>query len=281
MFKIGDFSRFSRVSIKMLRHYDEIGLLKPARVDPDSGYRYYAADQLPRLNQIILLKDLGFGLDQIAHLLDEALSSEAIRGALTLKRAEVSADIAAQEQRLSRLDHALAQITRGEMLPKHAVIVREVAAQTVASIRRTVAPGEVPALFERLEAIVATHAARAFSPPLMLLHDAEFNEDAQDVEVAVPVKAPFTDDTVRVYDLPGGLMACIVYMGDYAATDLLMQGFPAWLEANGYQAAGPLREVYLRFGANNEGYTLPSAYLTDVSAAYVTELQLPVVSEDV
>jgi DNA-binding transcriptional MerR regulator len=71
MFKIGDFSRFSRVTVKMLRHYDEIGLLKPARVDPFTGYRYYTADQLPRLNRIIALKDLGFTLEQIGSLLDD------------------------------------------------------------------------------------------------------------------------------------------------------------------------------------------------------------------
>ena len=68
MFKIGDFSKFSRVSVKMLRHYDELGLLKPALVDPATNYRYYSADQLPRLNRIIALKDLGFTLEQVGRL---------------------------------------------------------------------------------------------------------------------------------------------------------------------------------------------------------------------
>src|SRR5262245_4188558 len=69
MFRIGEFARFTRVSVKMLRHYDEVGLFQPAQVDPDTGYRYYTVDQLPRLNRIILLRDLGFGLDQIADVL--------------------------------------------------------------------------------------------------------------------------------------------------------------------------------------------------------------------
>ena len=63
MFRIGEFSRFSRVSVKMLRHYDELGLLTPAHVDPQSNYRYYSADQLPRLHRIVALKDLGFRLE--------------------------------------------------------------------------------------------------------------------------------------------------------------------------------------------------------------------------
>ena len=79
MFKIGDFSKLSRVSIRMLRHYDQIGLFKPAYIDPESSYRYYAADQLPRLNRILALKDLGFPLEQIASLLEENVTADEIR----------------------------------------------------------------------------------------------------------------------------------------------------------------------------------------------------------
>ncbi|MBE9472709.1 MAG: MerR family transcriptional regulator, partial [Chloroflexi bacterium] len=73
MFKIGDFSRISQVSVKTLRYYDEIGLLKPAHVDRFTGYRYYSVDQSPRLNRILALKDLGLSLEQIARLLDGEL----------------------------------------------------------------------------------------------------------------------------------------------------------------------------------------------------------------
>ena len=96
MFRIGDFSKFSRVSIKMLRHYDEIGLLKPVHVDPFTSYRYYSVDQLPRLNRIIALKDLGFTLEQITRLLDEGLSAEQIKGMLKLKRAEIEQQLQAE-----------------------------------------------------------------------------------------------------------------------------------------------------------------------------------------
>ena len=93
MFRIGEFSRFSRVSVKMLRHYDELGLLSPARVDPVSGYRYYSAGQLPRLNRLLALKDLGFRLEQIKVLLAEDLSLEEIRGMLKLRRAELEQQV--------------------------------------------------------------------------------------------------------------------------------------------------------------------------------------------
>ncbi len=94
MIRIGDFSRLSRVSIKTLRYYDEMGLFKPVDVDRLTGYRYYSASQLPRLNRILALRDLGLSLEQIARVLDEGVSSEQLRGMLRLKRAELQQHIA-------------------------------------------------------------------------------------------------------------------------------------------------------------------------------------------
>lgn len=93
MFKIGDFSRFGQVTVKALRHYDRCGLLKPAHADETSGYRYYSAAQLPRLNRILALKDLGFTLSQIAGLLDEEVSTEKLRVLLEGKRGAPPRDI--------------------------------------------------------------------------------------------------------------------------------------------------------------------------------------------
>src|SRR2546427_5071593 len=93
MIRIGDFSKLSQVSIKTLRYYDEVGLLKPINVDRFTSYRYYAVSQLPRLNRILALKDLGLSLEQIAQVLDEGVSPEQLRGMLRLKRAELQQHI--------------------------------------------------------------------------------------------------------------------------------------------------------------------------------------------
>ena len=89
MFKIGDFSRLSCVPVKTLRYYDELGLLRPAHVDRFTGYRYYAIDQLPRLNRILALKDLGFSLDQTIQLLNDELTPAQMREILRMKQAEL------------------------------------------------------------------------------------------------------------------------------------------------------------------------------------------------
>lgn len=280
MFKIGDFSRFSRVSVKMLRHYDEIGLLKPAHVDSFTNYRYYSADQLPRLHRIIALKELGFTLEQITRLLDDELPVEQIKGMLKLKRAEIEQQLQAEERRLAQVEARLRQIELEEQLPAYDVIVRDIDPQWVASIRRPVhfEGDEVGDTFETIEAYVARYKARALAPPLTLYHDTEYREQGLDIEIAVPVNPtlPGTEQ-ITIYELPGvERMACTVHQGDYARLHQAFNMLQNWIEINGYRLAGPPREVYLRFGADNQNYELPAAYLTKEASAYVTELQLPV-----
>ena len=102
MIKIGDFARLSQISIVTLRHYDEMGLLKPSLVDKFTGYRYYSVSQLPRLNRILALKDLGFSLEQIEQVLS-GIKLEELRGMLKLKKAEVEKEITNEQASLERI----------------------------------------------------------------------------------------------------------------------------------------------------------------------------------
>ena len=282
MFRIGEFSRFGRVSVKMLRHYDDLGLLKPARVDRDTGYRYYAADQLPRLNRIVALKDLGFRLEQIGMMLDGDLNDEQMRGMLKLRRAELEQAMEATAAQLAQVDARLSQLGRAES-PAYDVVLRSVPPQQVAAIRQTMSADDatVTALFEELEAYVARYRARAPLPPLLVYHDAEYPEAAEDIEVMIPVLGLVPpDDRIVARELPGhGSMACLVHTGGY---DGLTEAFAVllrWIERHGYTVAGPTREVYLRFGADQVGYSLPDAYLAASDEEFVTELQVPVATE--
>src|ERR1700720_1207341 len=112
MFKIGEFSKLVQVTVPTLRYYDQVGLLKPVHVDRFTSYRYYSASQLPRLNRILALKDLGFSLEQIAQTLDEGVSPEQLRGMLRLKRAELRQHIADEQARLARVEARLNDIDK-------------------------------------------------------------------------------------------------------------------------------------------------------------------------
>src|SRR5512135_1987281 len=136
MLKIGEFSRLGRVSVRMLRHYDQLGLLKPVQTEPFSNYRYYSAEQLPRLNRILALRDLGFSLEQIGGLLDENLPTEQLLGMLKLKRAEVEQNLRAEQARLARLEARIRQADQGEPMSAYDIVLRAVEAQLVASLRR-------------------------------------------------------------------------------------------------------------------------------------------------
>jgi DNA-binding transcriptional MerR regulator len=281
MFKIRDFSRFTRVTMKMLRHYDELGLLKPVTIDPESGYRYYSSDQLPRLNRIIALKDLGFSLEQVGRLLDENLSGEEIRGMFRMRQAEIEENLRLEQARLSQVDTRLRYLEQNPQHLNFDVVVRDVAPVMVASIRLNVSNEEqqVFRLFEELEIYVAAHQARAYSSPFVIYHDEEFKEDGADIEVAVPIQEWIQGNdriTVReVLGMPG--MACLVYTGGYDRTDEALNALMIWIEANGYRSCGPLREVFLRFNADGaQGFYLPKAFLTDRKELFVSEIQLPV-----
>ncbi len=280
VFKIGDFSRFSRVSVKMLRHYDDLGLLKPAKVDPESGYRYYAAEQLPRLNRIVTLKDLGFSLEQIARLLDDNLTSDEIRGMLKLRRVEIEERLHEEQMRLVQVQGHLSHLDKANTMPHYDVILRQVEPNIYATIRAMVSDSDdiIQLMFEELEGYVADYRARALRPPLMIYHDSDGEDAVFDVEVAVPVSAPVPNSArVTMRELPGhDMMACIIHKGDYTVLHQTLTALLAWVDAQGYGVVGELREIYLRFSADEVGYTIPGAYRAVHNQEFVTELQLPV-----
>ncbi|MCU0490382.1 MAG: MerR family transcriptional regulator [Chloroflexaceae bacterium] len=281
MFRIGEFSTFTRVSVKMLRHYDEIGLLKAGFVDPATSYRYYTADQLPRLNQIIALKDLGISLEQIGELLRTELAPTELRGMLKLRKLELEGHIQREQQRLALLEARLSMLEQPVEGQGYAVVQRSLAPLLVASVRQHVPEVGQPItnLFEELESLVSTHQARAASSPLTLFHNPGYREEELEVEVAVPLKTVIPASArIAVYELPAvPQAACVVYTGSYAHSTTALNALLRWVEANRCHVAGPLREVYLRFGADDpDSLRLPPAFLTNDSEQFVTELQLPV-----
>ena len=218
MFKIGEFSKLSHVTVKTLRYYDRIGLLKPAEVDRWTSYRYYSADQLPRLNRILALKDLGLSLDQIARLLDDDLSPDQIRGMLRLKQVELQEQLEEEQARLARVEQRLRQIEKEEAMSSQEVAVKQIPAQAVASVRDTIPSlRDLSQLFNEVFAYLGQHRISPAGPPIGIYHDQEFREQDVDVEVAVPVIGSIPEgDRLKQRELPAvEEMACIIHQGSY------------------------------------------------------------------
>jgi DNA-binding transcriptional MerR regulator len=269
--KIGDFSKLSLVSVRMLRYYEEMGLFQPARVDPFTGYRYYSFDQLPRLNRILALKDLGLTLEQIACLLEGGLPAEQLKGMLVIKQMELQRQLEAEQGRLERVAARLRQIEQEENMSTYEVILKKGEALKVASLRKTIPqPQGVSQMFEELFTGLERAGARPAGAPCAVWHDTEHKEVDWDVEVAVAVAAEFAaTDGVRCTQMAAvEKLACTVHPGSYENLPQAYTALMNWIEANGYQLAGPMREFYLRG---------PGPQPTDPNE-YVTEIQVPVES---
>jgi DNA-binding transcriptional MerR regulator len=279
MFKIGEFSQLSRVSVRMLRHYDQLGLLKPSRTDTFTNYRYYSADQLPRLNRILALRDLGFSLEQIGNMLDEELPAEQLMGMLKLKRAEIEQQMQVEQLRMARLEARINQMN-GQIVPnQYDVVVREIEPQLVATFRE-IAPDDdrIQYMFEELESYVVQFNARADKPPMSIYHDPEYRDENIDAEVVVPLKSAIPGtDVIHVRELAHiPKAACVVHTGNYATIYQAYNALLGWIESNGYHMKGPIREVYLSYSADGLGFELPPTYLVKESSPFVTELQLEI-----
>lgn len=264
--RIGEFSRLARVSVKALRHYDRVGLLKPARTDGWTGYRYYSSEQLPRLNAILALKELGFSLEQIRALLDEGSSLARVRAMLEARRDEAWRALEAEKERLARVEARLEQLEReGEPPGRHEVVLKAVEAKRVASVRDVLPSyGDVGGLFGELSAYAERHGIRT-GAWISVWHDAEYREESVDGEAALVTDNPLPESE-RVYprELPAvESMACAVHHGSFATIGRAYGALLGWIEANGYRVNGPNRELYLRGGEQDD---------TD----YVTEVQFPV-----
>lgn len=257
MFKIGEFSKISLISVKTLRYYDQIGLLIPAHVDKDSGYRYYTVEQLSHLNKIIALKDLGLSLEQIKQLLDDNISTEEIRGMLKLKRAQVEQQIQAEMIRLVRIEAKLDFVDREGKMPDAEVVVKAVPELYALTIYEP-----APAMDNWAPLIVQTHRAlKDFgvmdTPSSMaVFHGNQYNHELVDWELAFPLEHR-KGHTVELEKgrrlspklIPGVPdMACIIHRGSYHYLDQAYASVAHWVQNNDYQICGAGREVYLKIG---------------------------------
>lgn len=269
MIRIGDFSKISRVPVKTLRYYDEMGLLKPVSVDPVTGYRHYEYGQLTVLNRILALKDLGFSLEEIGRLLDDTLTAEQIRGMLKLRETETRQRVREETERLQRVEARLKQIEQENSMSKYDVLMKSVEAMKVASVRDVVpTPPDQGRLWRELEGYLALNRVRATDACLSLYHDDEYKERDWDIEVCEPVTADVPESArVKVRELPAvETMACTIHQGPFTTLSEAYDALMKWIDENGYQVTGAAREVYIR-AAKNGSQTDPNT---------VTEIQFPV-----
>ncbi|GAA1960891.1 MerR family transcriptional regulator [Kitasatospora viridis] len=272
MFTIGDFARHGRVSVRMLRHYDATGLLRPAHVDPATGYRHYTAAQLTRLNRVIALKELGLTLQQVREILDEEVGTGELRAMLRLRQAELQAAMTAAAARLVQVEARLRAIESEGHMPTNDVVLKSIPAVRVAELTATAAsyqPEDISPvigplydeLFRRLDAAGISPTG----PGIALYEDSPEGGGRITVHATVQVSAPLrADSELRVLDLPAlDQAATIVHHGSMDAVVPTSQTLSRWTDAHGYRATGYPREVTL------EHHEDRSQWVTELQSAVV------------
>ena len=250
MIKIGDFARLSQVTIPTIRHYEDVGLLKPVSVDTMTGYRYYSVTQLPRLNRILALKDLGFTLQQIENVLNGGLTLDELRGMLKLKHAEVEQQLATEQARLERIAFRLKQIREEDGMSEFEVALKTVSPMLVAACTVTIPTNDqVSDFLGRAYAEVGSHiaanGAKAVGPCCTFWHQGSEVLENEIAEAVIPIDhvIPGTK-SVKVYEVPAMQVASVVHRGALDCLPQMHRALHHWMEANQYQASTSYREFY-------------------------------------
>jgi DNA-binding transcriptional MerR regulator len=266
LFKIGEFSKLMQISIRMLRYYDEAGLLKPAQIDEATGYRLYSAAQIPVLQRIKLLRDVKFSVAEMAVALAHG-DERAFIGELERKKAELEEELRLERQRIARIDRALRDIREAGPTHPCEVSFKSIPPLRILSLRKTIPHYHCEGmLWEQLFRFIEREHPELRQQShrnLAIYHDEEHKEADVDVEVGVLVEwAGKNGDGCSFRETePVANMACLMVHGPYENLERAYQSFACWLERNQYRMTGLSRQICHK-GPYNEAD--PDQYLTEI-----------------
>lgn len=267
MFKIGEFSKLTRVSARMLRYYDKCGLLRPAETDRFTGYRIYVAAQMPLLSRIVALRDMGFGIDEIEEALPHFDNAEYMRNALGQKRGQIVSGIAVEQCKLDKIERMFDEMKKENITMIYEVELKELSAVKVLSLRKIIPAYDAEGmLWEKMGKFMAQNGIVCAAGGYSIYHDDEYKEADVDVEIAVPVEKQDNGRDGFVYKeleaIP--LAATIRFSGPYENYTPTMEKLAAWAENNGYEFAGNIRGLAI---STPQDQSDPQKYLTELQVS--------------
>lgn len=245
MLKIGDFSKLSRVSIRMLRHYDDIGLLKPAETDDFTGYRYYREDQLFIVARITALKDMGFPLADIVRILEIYDDKEKLDGFLAARQKELAEQAKETEYKLMLLDAARKRLGKEQKM-NYDVTIKTIPERYAATVRMVIPHYENEGMAWGMMAecknpLIPADPCYAIAE----FFDEEFKEENVELEVSMAVKGKYQDtEHVKFRTLPAVKVASCIIKGSYDQMGDACAAVVSWIKDNGYQSNGRMFNVY-------------------------------------
>ncbi|MEM7029120.1 MAG: MerR family transcriptional regulator [Chloroflexota bacterium] len=254
MFKIGDFAKLAQVSTHRLRNYDKQGLLQPVHIDQQTGYRYYSAEQLGKLNRIIALLGLGLSLEGVKAALIANIGVEQMEQMLLQRQTQLKQEIALKEDQLQQVHNRLQQIKEESQIPSFEIVVKSLPAYPIASIRTLVKhSSEVydtcNALYEEIHHALAHLGVQAEAPTITLYHMHDFRHTDIDIEACVVVSpdalGEITNSRVQFRCLQAVPEAATLLFAEDC--DRILESFTSliqWSAKAGYRVSNATREVH-------------------------------------
>lgn len=246
MFKIGEFSKVSNITVRTLRHYEKVGLLLPDKVDQQSGYRYYKAQQLSILNQIKLLQQVGLSLESIKEIIDSQ-DLDILNHYYELREQEIRQELLALNTKKKLVNELKKQLKEGLSMEKYNVVKKQLAARNVMSMRKIIPTfNDEGQLWNQLFLEVKKQRVKFSNPSsgISLYHDKEYQEANVDVEVQSEVVGNYQNTAeVKFFEAPAVDIASVTFHGSFDQMPIVSQALATWIDANGYQIAGPMMNI--------------------------------------
>ncbi len=250
MFKIGDFSKLTMITIRMLRHYDEIGLLTPAHIDRFTGYRYYTADQLFTANRIQALKNMGFGLSAIKLMLDNISDSESLLPYLRVQEQQLAESAQKLQTQMHLIQTAIERLGKENSAMTYQATTKTFPTMNMMTLRRIIPSyNREDLLWEQLCSEAAKHGMniQCSSPRFScaVFYDEGFKEHDVDVEIRIAVNGTYPDtEFLRFKTIPPVTAATVIVNGSYEQLPEACAAVGKWMDDNGYELDGPMFTVY-------------------------------------
>lgn len=267
LYRIGLFAQMNRITVKALRFYEEQGLLLPARIDAESGYRYYTMRQMEPLHRILALKEAGFTIEDMKRL--DASGDE--RSFLLRKKNAILEKIAQLTLQLSKIDGYL--MAGGNSLSAP-VMVKTIPETVCAVMRRRI--DSYDALFDimpEMGGYMEDAGCVCALPEYCFTRYLEpgYKEEQILVEICEAVTEQKADrGCLRFRTIPETRAACIYHKGSYRDFPKTYEVILRYIEENGYEICGNIRESYI-----------DGVWNKDSEDEWLSEIQIPVVKKSV
>lgn len=274
LFKIGDFSKLTEVSIRMLRYYDEQGIFKPFKIDEFTGYRFYCVEQIPIIQKIILLRDMNFSIKQIKKILESWENNFLIEN-LNKRKDIILNEINSLYNKINNINTAIEDIKKNNICINFNINFKSIPQYNIVSIRETISSyNDEKKLWEKLDFLLNKYnitLKKGIGNNLCIFHNDDFVKNSIDVEVGYIIEKKYIDFEKLIFrnTRKVNLMACMMVKGPYTNLEKAYKFLIYWLNShNHYKICGKSRQIC---HVSNE-----EPFYNKNPENYLTEIQIPV-----